>query len=110
MGTGEMALLDSRWNTIPVKVLAHPRGLTCIKWRNEWQVLTGARGRDSSIRLWDLRYVDKDNPALNFDIMDYTGTKLDASYMFMRKVETHQKIEFDFLGNDKLITGLPDGN
>ena len=93
-------MLDARLNKIPTRINnAHPRGITQVKWLNEWQVLSGARKGDSSIRLWDLRYVDKNNPALDFQVCDYTGSNFEASSLFMRDVKTHQKIEFDVLKN-----------
>jgi WD40 repeat protein len=108
--SGQLALLDARLNKIPARVdTAHPRGITQVKWLNEWQILSGARKGDSSIRLWDLRYLDKDNPALDFSVCDYTGSSLEASSLFMRDVQTHQKIEFDVMQNRYVVTGLPSG-
>ena len=108
--SGQLALLDARLNKIPTRVdTAHPRGITQVKWLNEWQILSGARKGDSSIRLWDLRYMDKDNPALDFSVCDYTGSNLEASSLFMRDVQTHQKIEFDVMQNRYVLTGLPSG-
>merc|ERR1711972_1173408 len=88
---------------------AHPRGITQVKWLNEWSILTGARKVDSSIRLWDLRYLDKDNSALDFNVCDYTGSNLEANKLFMRDVRTHQKIEFDVIKNRFIISGMYDG-
>merc|ERR1719219_2669615 len=54
--------------------------------------------------------MDKDNPALDFNVCDYTGSELDASRLFMRDVKTHQKIEFGVIEDRYVVSGLNSGS
>ena len=106
--SGNLALLDARINKIPCQIKkAHPKGINCLKWRNEWQFLSGSRKNDMTIRLWDIRYPDKDNSALDFEVMDWKYSEIESKSLFMRNVPSHQKYEFDLLTPDLLITGMP---
>lgn len=112
--SGHIALLDARTNKIPCQIKsAHPKGINSLKWRNQFQLLSGSRQSDNTIRLWDLRMTADDKflnkyqaaPTEAANISDWEYYDFEAQRVLMRKIKTHQKYEFDLLDSNTLITG-----